>query len=234
VIESTARAGNPLRIRLSVELRMRLAACLMFALLPLAAGAADPVFEHPATVAQLNVLLGGTAQGLTRAVAVRGEFSQRKFLHELPQALNSSGDFLVARGVGIVWHTRVPFDSELVLTPTALVQRDAGVEAVRTDASSQPGLGAVEQIFDALFTLDLQSLDRQFALYGAGGEAGWTLGLKPREAAFGKVLTAVVVSGAAQPGRIVVFEDNSDRTEISLSGQTLLPALSDADRRRFK
>lgn len=220
---------------------MRLAA-LLLALLPLAAhardAASDPpsnaVFEHPATVAQLGVLLGDTVRGLAQAAAVRGEFSQSKHLHELPRPLVSSGDFLVARGLGVVWHTRVPFDSQLILSAQAVVQRDGGGQATRIDASRQPGIGLVAQIFDALFSLDLPGLDQHFSLFGAGSAAQWTLGLKPREAAFGKVIDAVLVYGAAQPQRIVLFEGNGDRTEISLSGQRLQPQLSEDERRMFQ
>jgi hypothetical protein len=199
-----------------------------------AAAVADPVFEHPASAQDLEKMLGPATQALRQAAALRGEFSQRKFLHELPQPLNSSGDFLVARGLGVIWHTRVPFDSELVLTPLALVQRDAGAEAMRVDASTQPGLGAVAQVFDALFALDLPQLDQRFSLYGEPGKDGWILGLKPRDAALAQAMSAVVVQGRAEPQHIVLHEANGDRTEIEFSHQTAAPALSDADRQRFK
>jgi hypothetical protein len=186
-----------------------------------AAAVADPVFEHPASAQDLEKMLGPATQALRRAAALRGEFSQRKFLHELPQPLNSSGDFLVACGLGVIW-------------PQALVQRDAGTEAMRVDASTQPGLGAVAQVFDALFALDLPQLDQRFSLYGEPGKDGWILGLKPRDAALAQAMSAVVVQGRAEPQHIVLHEANGDRTEIEFSHQTAAPALSDADRQRFK
>jgi hypothetical protein len=213
-----------------------LAACLLacatgFAHADLAA--TDPVFGHPASAQELETMLGPATQELRQAAALRGEFSQRKFLHELPQPLLSSGDFLVARGLGVAWHTRVPFDSELVLTPQALVQRDAGAAPTRVDASTQPGLGAVAQVFDALFALDLPKLTERFELYGQRGKDGWILGLKPRDAALAKAMTAVVVQGRAQPQHILLYEAGGDRTEIVFSHQAAT-ALSDADRQRFK
>lgn len=199
-----------------------------------AADAPDPVFDHPAPAAQLSGLLGTSVSALGQAAAVRGDFSQRKILRELPQPLVSSGDFLVARGLGVAWHTRVPFDSELILTPQALVQREGGGQATRMDASSQPGLEAVEQVFGALFALDLPRLSERFELYGQRSGSRWTLGLKPREAALSQVVTAVVISGEAQPQKIVLHEANGDRTEIVLSRQSLLPALSEAERRHLQ
>jgi len=212
---------------------------VLLLLLCAAAGAAeapapDSVFAHPAAAQDLQSLLGPAARSLGNAAAVRGAFSQRKYLHELPQPLTSSGEFLVARGIGIDWHTRQPFDSDLVLTPQALERRDGGGAATRMDASTQPGLGAVEQVFDALFALDLPRLAERFSLYGVRDSGGWTLGLKPRDAALARMIDAVIISGGEQPQRIVLHEANGDRTEIGFSRQSAAAALSDADRQRFK
>ncbi|MDI3260335.1 MAG: outer membrane lipoprotein carrier protein LolA [Sinobacteraceae bacterium] len=189
------------------------------------ADALPEVFAHPASVEQLRALLGPASRALAQAAAVRGEFRSRKFLRELPQPLTASGDFLVARGLGLVWHTRAPFDAELTLTPQALVQRDAGGAPLRIDAAQLPGLGAVVQVFDALFALDLQRLAAQFELYGARRDKGWTLGLKPRAAAMAQRLNAVVIEGVTQPQQVVLYEAGGDRTQLEFSGQTLLEAL---------
>jgi hypothetical protein len=220
----------------SIHLRLLAFICGLYCL---AAGAeqtqpVDPVFTHPASAQELEQMLGTATQTLRQAAALRGEFSQRKFLHELPQPLNSSGDFLVARGLGVSWHTRAPFDSDLVLTPQALVQRDAGAEALRVDAATQPGLGAVAQVFDALFALDLPQLAQRFTLYGEPGKDGWILGLKPREAALAQAMSAVVVQGRSEPQRIELYEASGDRTEILFSHQAAVAALTDAERQHFK
>jgi hypothetical protein len=207
-------------------------------LLALIAGAAraqalPEVFAHPATLPQLQTLLGPATRKLTQAAAVRGEFAQRKYLHELPQPLISSGDFLIARGLGLVWHTRAPFDSELTLTAMALVQRDAQGAPLRLEAAQQPGLGAVVQVFDALFALDLERLAAHFELYGAARADGWILGLKPRSALLAQRLEAVVIEGAAQPQHIVLYEAGGDRTELEFSDQRLLAALPAETRARL-
>jgi hypothetical protein len=215
-----------------------------------AADAALPeVFQHPANAQELAALLGAVGKTTTAAAALRGGFVQRKFLHELPQPLLSSGEFLVARGAGVDWHTRKPFDSEVLLTQQALIQRGADGKPQRVDASQQPGLAAVSQVFDALFALDIDKLGQTFTLFGqkdpaggsanagsanAGGANAWLLGLMPREPAFAKVIARVVVSGAAAPRLITLFEASGDRTEIELAGVKAEAALSDADRKRFQ
>ncbi|MDB5986543.1 MAG: hypothetical protein JWR16_1596 [Nevskia sp.] len=220
-------------------LKLALAAVLtVFAQTGRAADAALPeVFQHPATAQELATLLSAVGKTTRAAAALRGNFIQRKYLHELPQPLLSSGQFLVARGAGVDWHTQKPFDAAVLLTPQALIQRGADGKQQRVDASQQPGLAAVAQVFDALFALDIDKLGQSFTLFGQkdGKDAGaWLLGLTPREPAFAKVIARIVVSGATEPKLITLFEASGDRTEIELAGVSAQAALADADRQRFQ
>ena len=199
-----------------------------------ATGGAE-VFTHPAEASTLAALLGNAVASVRAASALRGAFTQRKYLHELPQPLVSSGDFLVARGLGVAWHTQKPFDSEIVLTPQSLIQYGADGKAQRVDAGRQAGLGAVSQVFDALFALDLKALAQRFSLFGekAAGNA-WTMGLVPREPAFAQSIGRIVVSGAGQPQRITLYQAAGDRTEIDLIQVEALAELPAGDRKRFE
>jgi hypothetical protein len=197
------------------------------------ARADDGVFAHPLSAAQAASLLGAATRQLAGAAAIRGNFSQEKQLHELPQPLRADGDFLVARDVGIYWHTRTPFDSELVLSPQGLVQRTPGSAPQRMDAAAQPALRTVTQIFDALFALDLPQLDKTFTLYGEPQRDGWRLGLRPREPAFAAVMAGITVDGNTQPRTVQLTEGNGDLTEIHFSDLAVLPKLGDAERQRF-
>lgn len=198
------------------------------------APAAAEVFSHPQTPEELSKLLGPVAGNLKSAAALRGQFIQRKYLKELPQPLMSSGEYLVARGLGVFWHTQKPFDATLVLTPQALIQRGTDGSARKVSSEQQPGLRAVGQVFDALFTLDLAQLAQTFSLYGVPADKGdWELGLVPREPAFAKVMNRVEITGSNQPGRIVLFEGSGDRTEIEFSGVKTQASLSDGERQAF-
>ncbi|HEX7381445.1 MAG TPA: hypothetical protein VF265_04740, partial [Nevskiaceae bacterium] len=72
-----------------------------------AAGGGDlpsaPVFEHPATPQEVTALLAAPTRALADAAVVSGDFHQRSQLHGLPQPLDSSGTFVVARGLGVDW-----------------------------------------------------------------------------------------------------------------------------------
>ena len=178
------------------------------------ASAADSVFSHPATTAQLASLTRPTALSLEKARAVRGKFVQRRYLADLAQPLQSSGKFLFAREAGIEWHTELPFDSQFLLAESGITQRDEGGVTLSIKASEQPALAVVSRVFFALFALDLGALSHDFELYGEPRGTGWVLGLKPRAEALGSVFRQAIVSGGATVERVVLEDGNGDRSEI--------------------
>ena len=196
------------------------------------ASAADTVFSHPATTAQLASLTRPTALSLEKARAVRGRFVQRRYLADLAQPLQSSGRFLFAREAGIEWHTELPFDSQFLLAESGITQRDEGGVTLSIKASEQPALAVVSRVFFALFALDLGALSHDFELYGEPRGTGWVLGLKPRAEALGSVFRQAIVSGGATVERVVLEDGNGDRSEIVLQGVSYDPAGMTADERR--
>jgi hypothetical protein len=197
--------------------------------------AVNDVFAHPATVRDLATLTRAPAASLAKAQVVRGRFVQRRHLAGLAQPLESRGTFLFARGVGIEWRTEQPFDSQFVLTDAGITQRDEGGEPLRISAADQPALAVVSRVFFALFALDLDSLSHDFALSGRQvADAGWEIGLKPRDKALGSVFRQAVVSGAASVRAVTLEDGNGDRSEIELSEVAYDPkGLTADERRRF-
>jgi hypothetical protein len=194
--------------------------------------AADAVFSHPATAAELAKLTRPTALSLEKARAVRGKFVQRRYLADLAQPLQSSGVFLFAREAGIEWHTELPFDSQFLLAESGITQRDEGGVTLTIKASEQPALAVVSRVFFALFALDLGALSHDFELYGEPRGAGWVLGLKPRAEALGSVFRQAIVSGGTTVQSVVLEDGNGDRSEIVLQAVQYDPAGMTADERR--
>ncbi len=209
----------------------RLAAVLVLA--AGCAGAAAPpesVFDHPASAAELAQTLAPLTGTLREAQTLRGTFSQRKTLKELPKPLLAEGTFLFVRNHGIRWRTTAPFASELVITRDALLQRDGGdTPGLRLPADRNPAVRQVSEIFMAVFGLDYAALDRLFALYGERRKARWTLGLRPREKAMAGAMQDIVVEGAAQVSRVTLRDTHGDVTEITLRDTIASSATPGAD-----
>jgi hypothetical protein len=196
----------------------------LWALLALpCAYSASPVdpFAHPVTdEAELRSLLSRPTAKLRSAQVLRGQFQHSRHLREIPKPLVALGEFTVVRELGVLWHTRQPFDSVVVLTATGLAQSDDGGPVQQISADKQPAVRFIKNIFMALFTLDIPSLARDFDLFVDEKENRWIIGLRPRAKAIAQVFSEATISGADQVEQIVLTDSLGDRTVIDLTGIT--------------
>ncbi len=198
------------------------------------AAATTSVFEHPLSAEQL--LKGPLAEPtatLRDARLMRGSFIYRKFLTEIAQPLTSHGDFAFARELGVDWHTRQPFDSDFVLTLNGITQREDGRTTLQQSASATPAVKVIARIFLALLSLDVNSLQSSFDLSGVQQGRQWQVGLRPKVAAMASAFREAVLSGGAQVDRLVMWDANGDRSEITFSDLKYSNALTRDDRALF-
>lgn len=192
-----------------------------------AAMAHSPAFAGADTAGQplsgealLRGPLARPAARLAGAKVLRGRFTQRRHLSELPRPLTASGEFLFARELGVYWHTRKPFDSVVTLSPSGIVERAEGSETMRLSADDQPAVRMVAQVFLALFTLDMDSLERHFRVYpesGDGNSGPWSIRLEPRGDAIANVFVHANISGHDDVEQVVLTDARGDRTVIDLA-----------------
>lgn len=197
------------------------------------AAPAQTVFDHPADSAQLARDLAPTLATVRNARTLRGRYVQQKRLHEVPRPLRAEGSFLFVRGLGIAWRTEVPFESELVITQSDIIQREGATTTLHVSAAQQPGIRVVAGIFNAVFALDFDALGAMFELYSRRNGDRWELGLRPRAGQAG-ALRSVTVSGRKQVERVHFDEANGDMTDLDLKGQASAEAPSAEDQQRFK
>lgn len=217
---------------------MRMFGALLVGLGCLTPAAHADVFAHPKSADDLaKNLLTQPATALARAKILRGKFTHKKYLSEIPAPLEAQGEFTFLRGGGLYWHTLKPFESVFILTPDAIVQKDEGGAAVKLDASQQPAVHAAASIFMALFSVDLKSLSTQFMLFGSncpldvkkgntksskGQKDTWQLGLRPKDSAMSAVFKQAIVSGAVRVREVELQDAHGDRTVIELLETELL------------
>jgi hypothetical protein len=215
-------------------MRTLLALLLAGAALPLAAAPPASVFDHPATPATLAQQLGPATAGLTGAQTLRGSYVQKKTLQGVPRPLEAEGTFVFVRSRGIAWRTVRPFDSELVITPTRIIQREGGRVSMHLAAARQPSVRVVAEIFTAVFALDFEALAARFELFSRPHGDGWELGLRPRAGAV-PALKQLVVSGRQHVERVRVSDANGDETDIRLRDTKVSAAVPAPDElKRFE
>jgi hypothetical protein len=172
---------------------------------------------------------------LSDAPVQRGEFEQRKSVKGFKHPLVSKGDYLFARERGVVWHTREPFESTLVLTRERLISRGAdGANTTAMDARNEPGLRAVNQLLFALLAADLGALSQRFNIAGQAPDSGpWQLTLTPRDAGLAAWLQKVELQGERQVQTVQWQEASGDASQIRFSSQAGAAALSAEEAKRF-
>lgn len=148
---------------------------------------------------------------------LRGDFTQTKKVPGFARPLVSSGNFVAARGRGVVWRTLKPFASELRLTQNEIRATQGGQTALRLDASREPAVRVINTLMFALLNGDVSGLAELFEVSGNVKGAGWQLALVPRAGALQQVLKRVELEGDAFVRRIQLFEANGDESLIQLA-----------------
>ena len=167
---------------------------------------------------------------------LKGEFEQTKTLKGFRNPLVSKGEFLVARGQGVWWHTRQPFESTLVVTKTRLFTRNAdGSASDLVDAQAEPGVKQVNELIFSLLAADPDALADRFAIVAQPvGASGWTLTLTPRDANLAKFLVRATLAGERDVQTVRIDEARGDTTQIRFSHQVPSAELSADEAARLR
>lgn len=176
-------------------------------------------------------------QRVSQVPVLRGEFSQEKQLHGFRNPLRSQGEFVVARGRGVIWSTLRPFPSTLVLTGERVLSQQAdGSRRVELDARQQPTLRAVNTMLMALVSGDAKALSERFELDPELLEGDrWQLRMVPRTAALAKAFRQIQLEGDRHVRRVTIEEASGDRSILDFSAMRETPeALSDDEARRLE
>ena len=197
---------------------------------------AAPVFAAPAASAPAADFAGLIHERLQVAPVLKGEFEQVKTLKGFRNPLVSRGEFLVARGQGVWWHTQQPFESTLVVTRTRLFTRNAdGTANDLVDAQAEPGLKQVNELIFSLLAADPGALADKFTVVAQPvGAAGWTLVLTPRDANIARFLVRATLGGERDVQTVRIEEARGDATQIRFSRQAPSAALTADESARFR
>lgn len=208
-------------------------ACLLPLWAVQAASSAQAAPQIEAHAAQ--TLLAQVRQRVQDAPVVRGQFTQRKTLKGFKQPLQSSGNFVVARGKGIAWQVRQPFASTLIIKPESLLSRAAdGSLAMEMKAQDEPVLRTINAMLFAVMAADLAQLSQYFEVTGQVHSIGWKLHLVPRDAMLAQWLQAVDLSGQQFVQEVQLQEARGDRSQILIQNPAAEQALRAQDASLFE
>ncbi len=181
------------------------------------------------TLAATDDLAAQVKARLDPSAVVRGTFEQKKQVKGFKRPLVSRGDFLVARGRGVRWHTATPFESVLTVRPDDIRSTQHGAEVFRLDAAKEPTVRLINQVLFALLAGDVEVLRTHFTVTGAMEPKGWRLQLVPKAPGLAQVLARVTLEGDAFVRALELTEGSGDATQIRIETPSGSAALTQAE-----
>ena len=158
----------------------------------------------------------GVRARLADVPVLRGQFEQEKQLQGFARPLRSKGDFLLARERGVVWNTRSPFASTLVLTRQRLLTRQAdGSTRTLADQAASPAVSTANALLMALLSGDIEALSKQFRMQETlSADGSWRLQLIPKQAPLKTIFKMIELQGDRHVLSVHLEEIRGDRTDI--------------------
>ncbi|MDR0447409.1 MAG: outer membrane lipoprotein carrier protein LolA [Treponema sp.] len=192
----------------------------------------DEIFRHPLEAKNMNVFRM-ICSGLAGYPFIKGNFEQEKFINRQDRHLKSSGNFIIAAGLGMVWDTERPFPSTLVLGKDYLIQSRPGGQKTVLGARGNDTFIRLAEVINTVFLGNAQGLLDNFDVYFTGSSAAWELGLSPRNKTIGSFAEKIIMKGDAAIKFIQIFEQGGDTIKYILNNHSYPAELTIHERTLF-
>jgi len=179
----------------------------------------EKIFSHPLEPKTMDAFRT-TCSRLAEHPVLRGNFELEKKLSRLNRTLKSSGNFIIAEGLGMVWDTVKPFPSTLTLGKDYLIQSRPGGQKTVLSAKGNETFLCMAEAISAVFSGSSQGLLDNFKVYyycNADADAAWELGLIPLNNAIGSFAQKIIMKGDTVIRSMLLYEQNGDTVQYILS-----------------
>jgi len=159
---------------------------------------------------------------LEQGQVLRGSFEQLRFLQGFQAPLKSSGTFVLAPGLGLIWKTEAPFALITVMSPAGLIQEVGGRETMRMPSARMPFMSKLYAMLGGALTGDWEGLSSAFNITRKAEGKGWRLTLEPISADDpGMPIRAINLHGSRFLEDVDVIKLNGDRDSLVFRNQKL-------------
>lgn len=142
------------------------------------------------------------------------DFEQHKSLAVLDRPLISNGKIIFLANKGVLWTVLRPFPSKALVTETEIIKWAADGTKTRSKFAQSPLFGAMTQVFFAMFTGNIDSLNEMFELTSSKYEEDWSINLVPTDSKLSTVISSMKISGQQNINSITIEEIRGDVTKI--------------------
>jgi outer membrane lipoprotein-sorting protein len=179
----------------------------------------EEIFRNPLNP-QTNDAFILTCSRIAEHSFTRGNFEQVKTLSKTNRSLKSSGNFIIAVGLGMVWDTAKPFRSTVTLGKDFIIQSRPGGQKTVLNAQGNETFLRMAEVISAVFSGNSKELMDNFDVYYVGNTAAWEIGLSPINSSLGSFAEKIVMKGDAAIRSIIIYEQNGDTTQYNLSNHS--------------
>ncbi len=167
----------------------------MFLCLTLSSTAFADVFASPLT-AEGSKELAQVLSAMQQQKYLRGSFRQVRTVKKINRDFVSTGSFVIADTLGILWNMEKPFPSLTAITRDKMLQKNASGAVSQMNMKDNAVFGQVSQTIQGIFSGNRKMLEERFQIFFEMGKDGpWTIGLVPKESVIKKQISSVVLSG---------------------------------------
>jgi hypothetical protein len=202
--------------------------CLCFSAVPLFSDGTADVFAHPLTAAT-RARFEAVCALLAEHPITSGTFEQRRTSAALGRTLVSSGLFTIDAKRGMIWDTRAPFASVMIIGADFVTQKMPDGTTQKIDAAGNETFMRFAASIRAVFAGDSRVLRADFTVSFMENGENWVCGLVPRERALAQFAAKIRLSGTGGTiETIVMTQQNGDTVRWTLTGRRFT---ADADAR---
>jgi len=148
--------------------------------------------------------------------ALQGEFSQKRFLSGFERPLLSAGQFYFDPQQGLLWKTKTPFKTQLLINAEGITQSVDAKETMKLPTARYPELATLHQVLVQALRGQWQDLEERYGAKIQSHQDGWTISFKAdKDAPF----DAIEMHGAAFMEKLVIKKPAGDFDEIVFQQQ---------------
>lgn len=164
-----------------------------------------------------------------------GEFKQEKSAKALKRPLISSGEFIISKE-GIVWKTKKPFSSTMVVSESAIIKISADGKKSMINAEENSVFKGVSSMLSSIFKGDKKALEENFFVSFEDKGESWSAILLPKDKTIKSSVSSITMSGKTAEGdfsTVEIEQANGDKIRYDFFEKVHKEVLSDEERAFF-
>jgi hypothetical protein len=151
-------------------------------------------------------------------------FAEEKKVLILQRPLRSTGQVIFLPQKGLYRQLVTPFQQELLITTTAVHQRDYQGSVQTMALDKLPFAKAFVEGFLTVFSRSWESIHTHFQAYFFSADPQWKLGLIPKHTMMSQIISCIILEGEThQVLSLWVHESNGDITHDRFTDARILP-----------